>query len=49
MTNETPATIRPWQDEKFPDAVRAAITAADTAAHDRLAQITVADLLAAAH
>jgi DNA-binding IscR family transcriptional regulator len=35
--------------EKIPDAVRAAITAADTAAQERLGQITVADLLAAAH
>ncbi|PIB94271.1 Rrf2 family transcriptional regulator [Caulobacter sp. FWC2] len=35
--------------EKIPDAVRAAITAADRAAHDRLGQITVADLLHGAH
>jgi len=35
--------------EKIPDAVSAAITAANTAAHDRLGQITVADLLADAH
>ncbi|ALL14850.1 Rrf2 family transcriptional regulator [Caulobacter henricii] len=34
--------------EKIPDAVSAAIIAANTAAHDRLAQITVADLLAGA-
>lgn len=31
--------------EKIPDAVRAAIEAADTAAAERLSQITVADLL----
>jgi DNA-binding IscR family transcriptional regulator len=35
--------------EKIPDAVRAAIGAADRAAHERLAQITVADLLNGAH
>jgi DNA-binding IscR family transcriptional regulator len=35
--------------EKIPDAVSAAISAANTAAQDRLGQITVADLLADAH
>lgn len=35
--------------EKIPDAVRGAITAADAAASERLSQISVADLLAAAH
>jgi len=34
--------------EKIPEAVSAAIIAANTAAHDRLSQITVADLLAGA-
>lgn len=31
--------------ERIPEAVQAAITAADAAAHERLARITVADLL----
>ena len=35
--------------EKSPDAVRSAIQAADRAAHERLARITVADLLNGAH
>jgi DNA-binding IscR family transcriptional regulator len=34
--------------ERIPDAIRSAITAADQAAADRLARITVADLLKAA-
>ena len=35
--------------EKIPDAVRAAILAADAAATERLSHISVADLLAACH